>query len=215
MINLKMRKVFPVNLSLTKLLLRFDSMLWEYKLGVSTRGLLSACAKPDSIHYGSISYHTVMEILRSLSLKPSDVFVDIGCGKGRVLCCASRFEVLEVIGIEIDEGLCATAQRNTKKTRGKKSPIRLINISAEEYDYQAGTVYYLFHPFGATTLNLVLARLIQSIQLQPREVRIVYVNPVAESVLQKSDCLEMYDRWQAGSKFGLRHDVSFWKSKSL
>ena len=215
MTDREMRKAFLLNLLLTRLLLKFSNMSWEYKLGVNTRGVLYTRATSDSVPYGTVSYLMTMEILRKLCLKPLDVFVDIGCGKGRVLCCASQFKIREVIGVEIDKSLCEKAQQNAEKVRSKKSPIRIINADVQEFDYQIGTVYYLFNPFGAATLNQVLARIRESLQLQPRKVRIVYVNPVAESMLQKSDCLEMYDRWRAGKKFGLVHDVSFWKSKSL
>ena len=211
MSNLKMRKAYPSNLLLTKLLLKSCNALWEYRLGINSRGALPESVESDSVSYSTISYCTVMEILRSLSLKPSDVFVDIGCGKGRVLCCASRLKIREVIGVEIDEGLCAIAQLNTEKVRGKKSPAKIIHVAAQEFDYRVGTVYYLFNPFGAATLNQVLVSMKQSLQQQPREIRIVYVNPVAEFLLKKSDWLEMHDRWQARDKFGLMHDVSFWQ----
>lgn len=209
--DLELTSASLLNRSLTKLLMKCGNMLWEYRLGIHSRGALHSAAGSDSVPYSTSSYRTIMGILHNLSLKSSDVFVDIGCGKGRVLCCASRFRIREVVGIEADESLCATAQRNAEKARGKKSPIRIINAAAQEFDYRAGTVYYLFHPFGAATLNQVLARIEQSLQLHPREIRIVYLNPAADFLLRKNNWLEMYERWQAGDKFGLTHDVSFWR----
>lgn len=194
--------------------MKCDNMLWEYRLGIHSRGALYRAAGSDSVPYSTISYRTIMEILHSLSLKPSDVFVDFGCGKGRVLCCASRFRIREVIGIEIDKGLCAAAQRNAEKARGKKSSIRIINAAAQEFDYRLGTVYYLFNPFGAATLNRVLTRMKKSLQLKRRKITIVYVNPLAEFLLNESNWLEMSDRWRAGDRFGLMHDVSFWQGKN-
>jgi predicted RNA methylase len=188
-------------------------MLWEYKLGVNTRGIVKDAKESDSHYYSTISYHLTMAILRSLFLISSDVFVDIGCGKGRVLCCASRFGIRKVIGVEIDKDLCDIAECNAKKVHGRKSIIEIFNVSAEDFDYRTGTVYYLFNPFGVSTLSSVLTRMERSLRLQPRKLTIVYVNSVHDSLLSKSGWLEMYSKWEAGDKFGLMHNVSFWRSK--
>ena len=197
----------------TQLFIKLSNALWEYKLGINSRGIVYSTPKSDHYHYATISYHSTMAILHNLYLKISDVFVDIGCGKGRVLCCASRFRIQEVIGVEIDKDLCAIAQCNVKKLRGTKTNLQVINTSAENFDYQVGTVFYLFNPFGILTLSNVLAKMEQSVRLRPRKLRIVYVNPVHETLLRKSDWLEIYDKWIAEEKFGLMHDVSFWRVK--
>jgi predicted RNA methylase len=188
-------------------------MLWEYKLGVNTRGIVNDATESDSHYYSTIPYHPTLAILHSLSLRSSDVFVDIGCGKGRVLCCASRFRIREVIGVEMDKALCDIAEYNAKKVHGRKSIIKTFNVSAEDFNYRTGTVYYLFNPFGVSTMSRVLTKMERSLRSQSRKLTIVYVNSVHESLLSKSGWLEMYERWKAGDKFGLMHNVSFWRSK--
>jgi len=187
-------------------------MLWEYRLGINTRGALPSTVTSDSVPYSTVPYCMIMKILRQLALEPSDVFVDIGCGKGRVLCCTSRFRIHQVVGVEIDKDLCTTAQRNAQRVRGRRSPVRITHAAAQEFDYRAGTVYYLFCPFGAATLAQVLMRIRQSLEEEPRRIRIVYVNPMAEFLLQQSDWLQMKDKWGTGDTFGLIHDVSFWQA---
>ena len=195
-------------------MLRFCNALWEYRLGINSRGISKTLTDSDSHNYATISYLEIMPILRSLSLKSSDVFVDLGCGKGRVLCCASRFKVQEIIGVEINKALCDIAERNARKLRGKKSRIKIINVSAEDFDYRRGTVYYLFNPFGVSALSSVLTKMEQSVRLHPRKIRIVYVNPVDEFLLTKSSWLEIYDRWNVGEKFALMNNVAFWRAKN-
>jgi SAM-dependent methyltransferase len=202
-----------LNCTLRKLLLRFYNALWEYRLGINSRGISKTLMESDSYDYSTISYLAIMAILRSLSLKPSDVFVDLGCGKGRVLCCASRFNIQEIIGVEINKALCDIAERNARKLHGKKSCIKILNVSAKDFDYRRGTVYYLFNPFGVSTLSSVLTKLEQSARLYPRKIRIVYVNPVDEFLLAERSWLEMYDRWDVGEKFALMNNVSFWRVK--
>ena len=51
-------------------------------------------------YYATVPYRAIFRILTFLSLKPSDVFVDLGCGKGRVVCCAATYDIAEAIGIE-------------------------------------------------------------------------------------------------------------------
>ncbi len=191
-------------------MLKFSSALWEYRLGINSRGISKT---PGSHDYATVSYLEIMAIMRSLSLKSSDVFVDLGCGKGRVLCCASRFKVQEIIGVEINKDLCDIAERNARKLRGKKSHIKIINVSAKDFDYRRGTVYYLFNPFDVSALSSVLTKMEQSVRLHPRKIRIVYVNPVDEFLLTKSSWLEMYDRWNVGEKFALMNNVVFWRAK--
>ena len=71
----------------------------------------------------------------------------------------------------------------------------------------------MFHPFGPQTLSAVLSRLEQGLQTNPRHLRIVYVNPVHESVLKETEWLEPYDRWPAERRWWteITHPVSFWK----
>jgi hypothetical protein len=73
---------------------RLNNLWWEYRLGVSTRGIVPT-DHPDSVHYATMRYSTVWTILRHLDLRAPDVFMDIGSGKGRVLCCAARHRVTQ------------------------------------------------------------------------------------------------------------------------
>lgn len=131
---------------------RVRNLLWETALGISTHGRKTV-DRPDAYHYGTMSYASINRILRFLHLSPSDVFVDIGSGKGRVLCCAGRFRVKSVEGVEFSADLHADAEENIVRLRGRKSPIRSHNISAEEFDYSRGTVFMMFNPFGEATMR--------------------------------------------------------------
>jgi SAM-dependent methyltransferase len=191
---------------------KFCNRGWEYKLGINTRGMAQAL-EPDSCHYVPHSYSLTWAILHSLTLSSSDVFVDIGCGKGRVICCAACFNIREVTGVEISKNLCEIAERNAIRLSGRRAPITIINTPAQDCDYLKGTVFYLFNPFGALTLRRVLAKIQLSLSAHPRFVRIVYVNPQHESLLQVGGWLELYDRWESGRRPELAHDISFWRSK--
>jgi SAM-dependent methyltransferase len=201
----------PFALLRTKIL----NMFWENRLNISTRGVTGKNPnEPEHIHYGTIAYSTIHAILCSLSLSPSDVFVDLGCGKGRVLCCAARYKILQAIGVEYSAELSREAKINAEKLRGRSSPIKIEHMLAQNFDYSQGTVFYMFHPFGPNVLYQVLKRMKDGFKANHLSINIVYVNPVHDALLTDCDWLEEYDRWKPNTKGNNEHVVSFWRSKN-
>jgi SAM-dependent methyltransferase len=191
-----------------------QNLYWEYRLHIATRGVLSADPKmPEHIHYGTIPYAVINNILDCLEVRREDVFVDLGCGKGRVVCCAARRTMEEVRGIEYSADLCKDAELNAAHLRGKKTKIRIIHSPAQQADYTTGTIYYMFHPFGPGVLSEVLRAMAHGLALHPRPLRIVYVNPVHEAVLRESEWLEEYLRWPPDRRKTDNHAISFWNVK--
>jgi predicted RNA methylase len=191
----------------TKLL----SIYWETRLGISTARIVES--RSDRYHYVTLPYPAILSVIRSLQLAPSDVFVDLGCGKGRVVCCAARVDIREAIGIEREQELCRLAQTNALRLRGRRTTISIRHVSAENADYLNETVFYMFNPFGEDVMRAVMLKIASSLALNPRPVRLVYVKPMFENVLQESGWLEQYDRWNTMAEEGMEHVVSFWRSR--
>jgi cyclopropane fatty-acyl-phospholipid synthase-like methyltransferase len=187
---------------------RLNNLLWEYRLGISTRGIVPT-DHPDSVHYGTMGYRTVERVLGHLDLGPSDVFVDIGCGKGRVLCCAARHPVRKVLGVDISADLVREARANAERLRGRKAPVEAANLPAQEFDYSDVTALFMFDPFGAATLAPVLERIGRD--TKGRSVRLAYANPTHEEVFQAQTWLTGREFW-ARAQTGLEHDVAFYRS---
>ncbi|MER3524728.1 MAG: hypothetical protein C4326_11905 [Ignavibacteria bacterium] len=198
-------------MSVNPLVARFHNLFWELRLGISTHGIVET-GVGDASHYATMRYATINRILDHLRLRPDDVFIDVGSGKGRVLCCAARSIVREVVGVEIVPEFCRIAERNAQRMRGRKSPIRVYNVNAQQCDYSRGTVVTLFNPFGADTLSAVMGRIEESLQAKPRPLRLAYANPEHDSVIRRLPWLECYDEW---SKNNLRieHSVTFYRSR--
>ncbi len=137
----------------------------------------------DCIPYESTDYWMIGRFIEPLMPSSTDVVFDIGCGMGRVLCVFSRLGVKECIGIEISPELALIAERNIETLRGKKSPIKIRLGDASKEDYSGGTIYWLFNPFGAQTLEAVLDQIEKSLVNNPRYIRLAYLNPVHDSVL--------------------------------
>jgi precorrin-6B methylase 2 len=200
-------------------LLRVENALYERRLRVSTRGLYGFTSGDwigrEHIYYGTVPYRGILRIMDALALGRSDVVVDLGCGKGRVLCCALLYDVTQVFGIEDTKELCEIARNNLRRMRGKRAPAKVINGKAEDFDYSQGTVFYMFHPFGSSTLSTVLSAIDRSLQDAWRFIRIVYVNPVHDSVFEATGRFERYEHWSAvgPSSRSVGYAVSFWRCR--
>ena len=188
---------------------RLNNLWWERRLGVSTRGIVPT-DHPDSVHYATMGYATIRAILRRLDLRPSDVFVDIGSGKGRVLCCAARHPVQQVVGVELSDTLCRQARANAQRLCGRHAPITVANTPAEQFDYSAASVVFLFDPFGEATLRPLLKQIGED--TRDHEVRIAYANPTHDVVVKEQPWLHGREL-RSREDTGWEHDVTFYRSR--
>ncbi len=187
---------------------KIENCGWELWLRTSTRGITSI-QTPDAHDYATISYAGINSILRHLAPSCTDVFVDIGCGKGRLVCCAARYLLAGVYGLDISPTLCTIAQRNAKRLRGRRTPVTIVTADTQKWDYGNSTILFLFNPFRRETLGRVLARVRDSLQAHPRASRLVYVIPECESTLPAAGW-ELVERWSPRPSVGLDYPVTFW-----
>ena len=162
----------------------------------------------DSRSYSTPDYWYVYKVARLLKLDPEDVFFDIGCGMGRILCVLARHKIRKCVGIELFEDLCEAARSNGVRLRGRKAPIEIIRADAAVADLSEGTVYFMFNPFGAETLRDVLDNIGKSLTRNPRDIKIVYYNSVHEACFQSSAWLQKFHSFNTITK----RKVTFWKN---
>jgi hypothetical protein len=128
------------------------------------------------------------------------------------VCRAALRPMRQVVGVDIDAGLCAAAEQNAKSLVGAASPVRIVNLPAQEFDYHDCNAFFLFNSFGAATLDQVLATIHRSLAANPRPIRFAYVNPFHEHLLKQANWLEEFDRFARRPWSGLKFDVSFWRT---
>lgn len=184
---------------------------WEKRLGICTTGHAEV-NYPDARPYHSLHYRLYWRVLRHCRPAESDVIVDVGCGKGRVLCCAATFPARQVIGVEIDPALCAAARENAARMRGRRCPISVENTAAQEFDYTPATILVMFNPFGRDTMAAVIGRVGRSLADRPRRLRVVYGNPVDDDLLAAAPWLRRVEHWPACPWTGRKFAVSFWEA---
>ena len=178
--------------------------------GVETSGLISAgnltTGHPNDAHVTAY-YGVAPSILRTLIQLWRDTnpphpihrynFIDFGAGKGRAMLVASQLPFHQVIGIELNPTLADTAQHNidhwmtlhsADPTAPSIAPTRLYQQDALTFDLpRAPTLAFLFHPFEAPVLKLLLRRIEARFARHPGSATpsfdLLYVNSECRGVL--------------------------------
>lgn len=119
---------------------------------------------------------TIRPALAALPVKHQDFsFVDIGCGKGRVLFVAAEFPFRRLLGVEIVPELCDIARANAALKPEWKERIAILNQDATAFQYPEGPlVLYMFYPFSSKILRRVLANLERQLRRSPRPAYILF-----------------------------------------
>lgn len=190
---------------------RLSDRIAERRFDVQTEGLKNIDF-PDAKKYAYVAYGSIFRILDRLQLRTDDVFVDIGCGKGRVVCCAATLAPRKVVGIDVEASLCEIARANAASLRGRRAEVEIVNLPAQQFDYRECTAIFLFNPFGENTLRETLASVERSIAEKPRKVRLAYVNPIHENVLRDSRVFSHAETWERRPISRDKFVVSFWNA---
>ena len=122
----------------------------------------------------------LLRTIRRREIGPEDVFIDLGCGKGRMVYLAARYPFGRVIGIEINEGLSRIARENIERNRAKlRCPrVEIITADLAEYEIPDEVTYaYLYNPVTGPLFEAVLANLTASLDRNPRPLKLIYASP--------------------------------------
>jgi len=152
---------------------------WYYGIDTTRTGALPRASESsrfgDVFVNGPVSYGLLWRFVDRATLRPEDVFYDVGCGDGRVLCFVARQPVARCVGIELSAEFAARANRNAARLRGRRAPIEVRVGDAAQMDYEDGTVFYFGDPFGGQTMREVLRRIGLGVQRHPRPARCIFV----------------------------------------
>ena len=107
-------------------------------------------------------------------------FLDLGCGKGRMLLMASELGFTHVTGVEISYELARIAQQNVADYRRQRKvpPITVLTADVATFEIPPQPLLvYLYNPFGAPVMAAIIRRLQKSLVARPRRVSVVYARP--------------------------------------
>ena len=170
--------------------------------GVETSGLIPATAlltghandQHVTAYYGVAPSILRWLIERWLVLRPSDsiervTFIDIGAGKGRALLVASEYPFRSVLGIELNPGLAALANRNLEHWIATQphqaTPLLMEQDATEFYFPPTPCLLCLFHPFEAPVLRKLLRRIEAQFAARPGTLDLLYINSEHVSILDR------------------------------
>ena len=196
----------------TSLLNRASDVWWEKRFNIVTAGRRDA-RFADAVHYEPLPYYAVFKIMDRLRLGPADVLVDIGSGLGRAVCVAASYPIREAQGVEIEADLHANAEANATCSRRRRAPIRLQCASATEFNYDDATVLWVFNPFGAATMRLVLERLKNSLDRRPRALRMAYINATCAHLFVSQPWLQLEEHWTMSAWSRVKTPVQFYRTR--
>lgn len=196
----------------TAALNRADDWWRERQLGIRTTGRLEV-RHADAERYEPVPYHLLERMFAQLELGANDVFVDLGSGKGRVVCAAALRPLREAIGVELVPELHAEAEANASRLRGALAPMRLICASATEFDFTGVTAVALLNPFSGETMATVLRNLRGSLEREPRIVRIAYVNAVCAHLFAAQPWLTLVEAWEMRPWSRIKTPVYFYTAR--
>lgn len=154
---------------------------YDWKFGIRSRGIIhapEALRAPGRLEYTPIAYRHLLPMLAKLPAGEEHVFLDYGCGLGRVLVAAARRPYRTVIGVELVPEFAEAARQNIRRGRGLRNrDVRVIEADATEFDLPDGvTVLHFYNPFRGPILDAVLKKIRESLDRNPRVIHTLYFN---------------------------------------
>jgi predicted RNA methylase len=121
-------------------------------------------------------------------------FIDLGCGKGRVLLLASLCPFRRIVGVEFSAELARVAARNVSTYRPRSEQqckdISVACMDAAHYRLPTGPlVIYMYNPFREQVMKSVLNEIKRALEAGSEELYVAYLMPKLNQLLKDSDFL--------------------------
>ena len=143
-------------------------------------------------------------VLNNIHFAEDDVFVDVGCGFGKVLSLLHSRCNIKIIGVEIDPIIADIARIRVKNM--DNVVVVTGNILECKSVINEGTVFYLFNPFNSDVLDKFLTTVEKNCH---KDVRVVYSNDVFKQVFEQHHWEKIpYDQFIFIEQTG---GISVWK----
>jgi SAM-dependent methyltransferase len=189
--------VHTVRWKLTRRLVSLEDRVFDALHGTETRTWveldqlsISSANKARGVRYEPTRHRAFLRIARSLSLPLDGGFVDLGCGKGKVLLLAMEHGFQRIVGVEFSREMCEIARRNVdgyRRSSRRDGEVVLVEGDAAEYlPSVADRVFYLYNPFDRVVLSKVVENIVASCAQHPRRVWIIYGNPLHRDAIEST-----------------------------
>lgn len=135
--------------------------------------------------------NTAKAALESLNIQCQEFrFIELGCGKGRVVILAAFYPFKQVVGIEYSKDLSEIAKSNVNTLSHKliSKDIEIHTKDARDHDYENDdSVFFLYESFSIEVFCIVLEKIYNQIYLKGRKVIFIMIaNGLCEQLDQCS-----------------------------
>jgi SAM-dependent methyltransferase len=172
---------------------RFSERFYDRWYGIVSDAEISAAElglkEAGCHHYNATCYVRFRQLMKLVQIRPGeDVFLDFGCGMGRVVVLAATYPFLKVIGVELTERLHRIAEENVRRVKPR---LQCREIELHQMDARAFrippevTMIYFWNPFSGEILEQVFRNIHQSVLASERKVTILYVSPPGVTCLDE------------------------------
>lgn len=166
-----------------------EDKLFDWRHGVDTLDripqsqlqVISPEHQAEASPYFMTRVRAVRHLLRRAGVPRDAGFVDIGCGKGRVVMVAALHGFKTVTGIEFAPELASAASVNLSRLRSRIPPgttASIVCADAAKHDYgPEDRIFYMNDPFGPVVMESVCTKLRESLERFPRPIWVIYGAP--------------------------------------
>jgi predicted RNA methylase len=183
-----------------------DDTRFDRRYGIDTSGVeCDYLANVRSDYVAGATYYEASkrrDFVKMMRWIPADrraaTFIDLGCGKGRVLCFAALDGFEHIVGVEFSDELASAARTNietfTRRTRTSASIAVLTQDVATFAFPETDIVLYLYNPFTAELMQIVIDRVVACAARTRRRVYIAYRNPQCGALFDTHPAIETIAR---------------------
>jgi SAM-dependent methyltransferase len=147
----------------------------------------SEAAGPETVAYSPSPWWILRWLLPKSEVSSTDVFVEFGCGKGRVvLDAARRYRFRRVVGVELSSELSNVARDlvASEQSRLRCQDVTIETVDATQFEVPDDMTHaYLYNPFYGATFECVIENIIASLDRAPRRIRVIYLHPAHHDTL--------------------------------
>lgn len=158
--------------------------------------------KAHAVHYQASRARPLLQLLQRLQLPKNGAFVDLGCGKGRVLLLAADHGFKRVVGVDFCSQLCRQARKNAALFQRKHpgvSAIEVVESDAADHEFSGDeTVFFLYNPFNAVVLARTLTNIAQSVRKNPRAIWLIYNTPLHHETIVQDGQFGCHEHFEIG-----------------
>jgi hypothetical protein len=152
----------------------------DTRVGVAVETLeISSVNRDKAVAYDTCPWSTLRRAMRLASLRAEGfTFVDIGCGKGKVLLSAMVLPFKRIAGVEFSPYLSGVAEQNLASARFLRrrcSSIEIICLDAVQYPIpEEPTIFFFYNPFTYEIMEFVLDNIVSSYLSVSRLIYLVF-----------------------------------------